>query len=68
MSNLKFRVSPELHGGDNYGVLRTPQQVADAVQAWADNISEFDDAEPGDMFSVWVIPMSDAEYDAIPEE
>jgi hypothetical protein len=65
-SNMKFRVSPELNDGDHWGILRTPQQVAEAVQAWA-NCCASDDPMPGDSFSVQVIAMSDAEYDALPE-
>ena len=67
MNSIKFKISPELHDGDNYGILRSPQQVVDAVQAWADNCAS-DTPIPGDMFSVWVVPMTDEEFDAIPEE
>lgn len=69
MSKIKFKVSPELHDGDNFGLLRDPMDVARAVQAWAESYAGFDDEmSPGETITITAFAMTDSEYDAIPEE
>ena len=66
MANVKWRLSADLNDGERETVVKTPQQVADAAQAWADNCGE-DDCFPGDGFDVKAIAMTDEEFDALPE-
>lgn len=65
MKKPRFKLCPELVDGDHWTVVNTPHEVAEAVQLWADNVSN--NYSEGDEISIEVVMMSDAEVEALPE-
>ena len=61
----RFKLCPELVDGDHWTVVDTPDEVADALKLWAENVGS--NYSEGDRIVIEVVMMTDAEVDALPD-